>query len=77
MLVAQNDSDSDAEAPYPPLQPAERAAACAQGDSGKGPGWKASRCRHEQGYELFSMDEYKQAVVDFLAATEVWTFPPK
>jgi len=40
-------------------------------------GWKACRYRHVQVSELFSMEECDQAVVDFLAATEVGKFPPK
>jgi ribonuclease HI len=40
-------------------------------------GWKAGRCRHVQVSELVSRDECDQAVIDFLAATEVWKFPPK
>jgi hypothetical protein len=44
---------------------------------GKAMGWKATRCRHVQVSELFSMEERDQAVVDFLAATEVGKFPPK
>jgi len=45
--------------------------------AGKVKGWKAGRCRHVQVSELFSMEECDQAVVDFLAATEVRKFPPK
>jgi hypothetical protein len=44
---------------------------------GKVRGWKAGRCRHVQISELISMEECDQAVVDFLAATEVGNFPPK
>jgi len=44
---------------------------------GKATGWKAGRCRHVQVSELFSRDECDQAVMDFLAATEVGKFPPK
>jgi hypothetical protein len=44
---------------------------------GKATGWKVGRCRHVQISELFSMDECDQAVMDFLAATEVGKFPPK
>jgi hypothetical protein len=43
---------------------------------GKVTGWRAGRCRHVQVFELFSIDECYQAVVDFLAATEVGKFPP-
>jgi len=45
--------------------------------AGKATGWKAGRCRHVQVSDLFSRDECVQAVVDFLAATEVGKFPPK
>jgi len=44
---------------------------------GKATGWKAGRCRHWQISELFSRDECDQAVVDFVAVTEVGKFPPK
>ena len=44
---------------------------------GKVTGWKAGRCRQMQVSELFSMEECDQAVVDFLASTEVGKFPPK
>jgi len=44
---------------------------------GKTTGWKAGRCRHVQISELFSMEECDQAVMDFLAATEVTKFPPR
>jgi hypothetical protein len=44
---------------------------------GKATGWKASRCRHVQISELFSMEKYDQAVMDFLPATDVEKFPPK
>jgi len=40
-------------------------------------GWKAGRCQHVQVSDLFSRDECDQAVMDFLAATEVRKFPPK
>jgi len=43
----------------------------------KATGWKAGRCRHLQISELFSIEECDQAVMDFLAATEVRKFPPK
>ena len=43
----------------------------------KATGWKAGRCRHVQISELFSIEECDQAVMDFLAATEVGKFPPK
>jgi hypothetical protein len=44
---------------------------------GKATGWKASRCRHVQISELFSMEKCDQAVMDFLAATDIGKFPPK
>jgi len=44
---------------------------------GKATGWKAGRCRHVRVSELFSRDECDQAVMDFVAATEVGKFPPK
>jgi ribonuclease HI len=44
---------------------------------GKATGWNAGRCRHVQVSELFSIEECDQAVMDFLAATEVGKFPPK
>jgi len=40
-------------------------------------GWKAGRCRHVQISVLFTTEECEQAVMDFLAATEVGKFPPK
>jgi hypothetical protein len=64
-------------APLLPLQPVERPAERALESGGKGKGWKAGRCRHVQVSELFSMEECDQAVVDFLAATEVGKFPPR
>jgi hypothetical protein len=44
---------------------------------GKATGWKAGRCRHVQVSELFSMEKCDQAVMDFLAATDVGKFPLK
>jgi hypothetical protein len=44
---------------------------------GKATGRKVGRCRHVQVSELFAMEECDQAVMDFLAATEVRKFPPK
>jgi len=44
---------------------------------GKATGWKASRCRHVQISELFSMEICDQAVMDFLAAADVRKFPPR
>jgi hypothetical protein len=44
---------------------------------GKAAGWKAGRYRYVQISELFSIEECDQAVMDFLAATEVGKFPPK
>ena len=43
----------------------------------KATGWKAGRCRHVQTSELFSMKKCDQAVMDFLAATDIGKFPPK
>jgi hypothetical protein len=45
--------------------------------AGKVTGWKAGRYRHVQISELFSMEECDQAVVNFLAGTDVGMFPPK
>jgi hypothetical protein len=44
---------------------------------GQATGWIAGRCRQVQISELFTLEEYDQAVMDFLAATEVGKFPPK
>jgi len=44
---------------------------------GKAMSGKAGRCQHVQISELFSIEECDQAVIDFLAATEVGKFPPK
>ena len=44
---------------------------------GQTPSWKAGRCRHEQISELCIIEESDQAVMDFLAATEVGKFQPK
>ena len=44
---------------------------------GKPTGWKVGRFRQVQISELCSRDECDQALVDFLAATEVRKFPPK
>jgi hypothetical protein len=44
---------------------------------GKATGWKAGRCRHVQISGLFSMEKCDQAVMDFLAATDMGKFPPK
>jgi len=43
---------------------------------GKAMGWRAGRCRHVQISEFISIEECDQAVMDFLAATEVGKFPP-
>ena len=40
-------------------------------------GWNAARCRPVQISELFSIEEWDQAVIDFLAATDVRKFLPK
>jgi hypothetical protein len=44
---------------------------------GKVTDWNAGRCQHVQVSELFSIEECNQAMMDFLAATEVWKFSPK
>jgi hypothetical protein len=44
---------------------------------GKATGWNGGRCRHVHVSELFCIEECNQAVLDFLAATEVRKFPPK
>jgi len=44
---------------------------------GQATGRKAGRCQHVQISELFTIEEGDQAVMDFLAATEVRKFPPK
>jgi len=44
---------------------------------GKARGGKAGRFRNVQISELFTIQECDQAVMDFLAATEVGRFPPK
>jgi len=44
---------------------------------GQTTGWKAGRCRHVQISEPFTIEECDQAVMDFLAATEVGKFLPK
>ena len=71
MLVVRRRSSADARASIPPLQPMEKPAESAL------EGWKAGRCRHVQISELFSMEKCDQAVMDFLAATDVGKFPPK
>jgi len=67
----------DAGAPLPPLQQMERPAEDTLEGSGWATCWKAGRCRHVQVSELFNIEECDQAVMDFLAATEVGKFPPK
>ena len=44
---------------------------------GQTTGWNAGRCRHVQISELFPIEECYQAVMDFLAATEVRKFQPE
>jgi len=44
---------------------------------GKDKGWIAGRCRHEQISEHFTNEEFDQAVMDLLVATEVGKFPLK
>jgi hypothetical protein len=43
----------------------------------KATGWRAGKCRHMQVSELLSMEKCDKAVMDFLAATDVWKNPPK
>jgi len=42
----------------------------------KATGSNAVRCRHVQIFELFTIEQCDQVVIDFLAATEVGKFPP-
>ena len=42
---------------------------------GRETGWRTGRCRHVQISELFSLESCDQAVMDFLAATEIGKFP--
>jgi len=42
---------------------------------GKAMGWKVSRCRNIQISELFTIETCDQAVMDFLAATDIGKFP--
>ena len=65
------DSVRDVGAPLPPLQPVDRSAERTVEIGGKGDGL------HMQVSELFSIGECDQAVMDFLAATEVGKFPRK
>jgi len=44
---------------------------------GKATGWRAGRCRHVKVSRLLSIEKCDQAVMDFLAATDVGKFPPK
>jgi Na+-transporting NADH:ubiquinone oxidoreductase subunit NqrF len=44
---------------------------------GKATEWRAGRCRHVKVSELFSIEKWDQAVMDFLVATDVGKFPPK
>jgi hypothetical protein len=44
---------------------------------GKATGWEADRCPHVQVAELFSMEKFYHAEMDFLATTVVWKLPPK
>jgi hypothetical protein len=43
----------------------------------KAMGWKVGRCRNIQISELSSMETCDQAVMDFLAATDIGKFLPK
>jgi len=70
------DSGSDAGASLWSLQPVARPAECALETGGKAEGMESSRSRHMQVSELFSMEACDQAVVVYLVATEVGTFPP-
>jgi len=40
-------------------------------------GWGAGRCRHVKVSELLCIEKCDQAVMDFVAATDVGKFPPK
>ena len=44
---------------------------------GKATRWRAGRCRHVKVSELPSIEKCDQAVMDFLAATDVGKLPPK
>jgi len=44
---------------------------------GKATGWRGGRCRHVQVSELFCMEKWGKAVMDFLVATDFWKFQPK
>jgi hypothetical protein len=44
---------------------------------GNATGWKAGRCGQIQISGLFSMEQFDQAVMDFLAATVVGKFQPR
>jgi len=44
---------------------------------GKATGWRAGRCRHGKVCEMLSIAKCDQAVMDFLATTDVGKFPPK
>jgi len=44
---------------------------------GKATGWRAGRCRRVKVSELLSIEKCDQAVMDFLAATDVGKCPPK
>jgi len=46
-------------------------------EMGQTTGWSAGRCRHVQVSELLSMGKCDNAVMEFLAATDVRKFPPK
>jgi len=77
MLVVLRRSSTDTGASLPPLQLMERPVESTLEGGGKATGWKAGRCRQVQISELYSMEICDQAVIDFLAATDVGKFPPK
>jgi len=44
---------------------------------GKATGWIAGRCQHVQISQQFSIEICAQAVMDFMADTDVGKFPPR
>jgi hypothetical protein len=60
-----------------PLQPVEIPATGAMEGGGKATGCNVGRCRHMHITELYYVEECDQAVMEFLAATEVGKFPPR
>jgi len=77
MQVVQRWRGTDSGASRPALQPIETPEDKALKGEGSAPSWKAGRYRHVQISELFSMEICNQAVVDFLAATDVGRLPPR